>query len=271
MNDSLKKTVSIVIPAYNEQETIRACVQAAIDQTVPADEIIVVDNRSTDNTARILRDIQEEHPQVPLIVLRQDDLQGITPTRNVGFDAATSDIIGRIDCDTILEPNWVEEVHKAFRDPSVDAATGPVIYYDMPLRRYIAKADNTLRKAIFKLATSYKFLFGTNMALRREAWWAVRDETCMDEENLMHEDLDLSVHLYDAGFKAIYAPDMLVGMSARRMDSAPKDFLEYVARIDRTYTHHGIRKKRLRVPGWVYLAIYPLAKGIRWGQKFRAS
>ena len=38
-------TVSIVIPAYNEESTIRACVVAAIEQTVPADEILVIDQK----------------------------------------------------------------------------------------------------------------------------------------------------------------------------------------------------------------------------------
>ena len=263
--------MGIVIPAYNEESTIRACVTAAIGQTVPAREIIVVDNKSTDLTAQILDDLVKEFPDAPLRVLRQDRAQGITPTRNMGFDAVTSDIIGRIDSDTLLEPDWVEQVQRVFRDSTVDAATGPVIYYDMPLRRYVAKADDRVRRAMFKLASSYKFLFGTNMALRRSAWEAVREELCLDEEDLMHEDIDLSVHLFEAGFKSVYASNMLVGMSARRIDSPPKDFVEYVGRFDRTYRHHGIRKRRLRAPGWMYLAIYPIAKGLRWSHKLSQS
>ena len=43
-------TLAIVIPAYNEEKTIRACVLAALGQTIPADDIIVVDNKSTDAT-----------------------------------------------------------------------------------------------------------------------------------------------------------------------------------------------------------------------------
>ncbi len=72
-------------------------------------------------------------------MLDQNDEQGITPTRNRGFDAATGDVIGRIDADSVLEPNWVEEVKNIFSDPGVGAATGPVIYYDMPLRRFGAR------------------------------------------------------------------------------------------------------------------------------------
>lgn len=263
-------TLSIVIPAYNEEETIHACVVAAINQTVPADEIIVVDNRSTDATLSLLNELRSQYPNAPLRVLRQDESQGITPTRNVGFDAATSDIIGRIDSDAVLEPNWVENVKNLFVGPRVDAATGPVIYYDMPLRRYMARADDTARKAMYRLATSYKFLFGTNMALRKTVWEAVRDEVCLDADNVMHEDLDLSVHVYDAGFNTVYSSQMVAGMSARRIDDTPRDFYDYVGRFDRTYSHHGIRKRRLRAPAWVFLAVYPIAKGMRWGHKLRA-
>jgi glycosyltransferase involved in cell wall biosynthesis len=264
-------SVGIVIPAYNEEATIRACVTAALGQTVAATEIVVVDNRSTDATSDILDDLIAQHPDAPLRVLRQESAQGITPTRNMGFDAITSDIIGRIDADTLLEPDWVEQVARVFVDPTIHAATGPVIYYDMPLRRYMARADDTARKAMFRLATSYSFLFGTNMALRRQAWWTIRDEVCLDPEDLMHEDIDISVHLYDQGLKAVYSSHMVAGMSARRIDDTPKDFYDYVQRFDRTYRHHGIRKRRLRAPAWVYLAVYPIAKGMRWSHKLRES
>lgn len=271
MTEQAAPSVGIVIPAYNEENTIRACVTAAVGQTVAANEIIVVDNKSTDQTPEILRELIAEYPDAPIRVLRQDQAQGITPTRNMGFDAVESDIIGRIDADTLLEPNWVEQVQKVFLDPTIHAATGPVIYYDMPLRRYMARADDTVRKSIFRLATSYSFLFGTNMALRREAWWAVRDEICLDADREMFEDIDLSVHLYDSGYKAIYSSQMVAGMSARRIDDTPKDFYDYVQRFDRTYRHHGIRKRRLRAPAWVYLAIYPIAKSMRWSQQLRES
>ena len=271
MNESSRPTVGIVIPAYNEEATIRACVTAAVGQTVPADEIIVVDNKSTDQTPTILRELIAEFPEAPITVLRQEKAQGIIPTRDMGFNAVTSDIIGRIDSDTLLEPDWVEQVQNVFMNPEVHAATGPVIYYDMPLRRYMARADDTARKAMFRLATSYAFLFGTNMALRREAWEEIRDEVCLDEQDLMHEDIDLSVHLFDHGLKAVYASQMVAGMSARRLDSTPRDFYDYVQRFERTYRHHGIRKRRLRVPAWGYLAIYPIAKGMRWGHQLRQN
>ena len=264
-------SVAIVIPAYNEEDTIRACVTAAVGQTVPAREIIIVDNKSTDQTPVILKELQQEFPDAPIIVLKQDQAQGITPARNMGFDAVTSDIIGRIDSDSVLEPNWVEETTKVFLDETVHAATGPVIYYDMPLRRYMARADDTARRAISRLVKQYHFLFGTNMALRRSAWEVVREEICLDADREMFEDIDLSVHIVDEGYKIVYAPGMVTGMSSRRADDSPSDFLAYVRRFDKTYEHHGLRQAVLRIPQWAYLGIYPVAKSLRWSMKLRES
>ena len=108
------RRVSIVIPAYNEESVIRQCLIAAVYQSVPAHEIIVVDNMSKDRTAAIVRQMQLEYPESPIILLSQDRDQGLIPTRNFGLDHATGDILGRIDADSVVEPDWVEQVQKAF-------------------------------------------------------------------------------------------------------------------------------------------------------------
>ena len=256
-------TVSVVIPAFNEHETIRACVLAVLDQTVPAFEIIVVDNASTDDTAAIVHELQNGCPNAPIVYLLQDALQGITPTRNAGFDRARGDIIGRIDSDSVVEPNWVEEVQKAFADPDVAAATGPAIYYDMPLRRFGARADDLLRRTQVTIAHDYHLLFGSNMAIRTTAWKAVSPSTCADLDDIGHEDIDLSIHLHEAGLTVIYWPDMVSGMSARRLDDSPSEFFDYVMRFERTYEKHNIRSLSLRAPMAVFLAAYPALKAMR--------
>jgi glycosyltransferase involved in cell wall biosynthesis len=256
-------TISIVIPAYNEERTIRACVVAAIEQTEPADEIIVVNNKSTDSTAKMLKALKTEFPDAPLIIVDQNDEQGITPTRNAGFNAATSEVIGRIDADSILEPEWVAVVKRIFSDPTVGAATGPMIYYDMPLRRFGARADDNMRRALLKLTKDYHFVFGSNMAIRASAWHDIRDHVCNDADKEMHEDLDLGIHLYDRGHKIVYGSKMVSGMSARRLDANPKDYLRYVRRWEKTYDHHKIFNPALRAPMVVFSAIYPLGKLMR--------
>ena len=258
-----RPTVSIVIPAYNEERTIRHCVVAALEQTEPADEIIVVNNKSTDGTATVLAALKIEFPDAPLRIVDQNEEQGITPTRDAGFDAATSEVIGRIDADSVLEPEWVAEVRNLFSDPTVGAATGPMIYYDMPLRRWGARADDNMRRALLKLTKEYHFVFGSNMAIRASAWADVRDHVCRDADKEMHEDVDLGIHLFDRGHKIVYGPKMVSGMSARRLDSNPKDYYRYVRRWEKTYDRHKIFNPALRAPMVVFTAIYPVGKLVR--------
>jgi glycosyltransferase involved in cell wall biosynthesis len=259
-------SVSIVIPAYNEEATIGHCVLAAIAQTVPAHEIIVVDNRSTDGTAAAVAALQAAHPDAPIRYLRQDAEQGLIPTRNFGLDAATGDVLGRIDADSVLEPTWVEEVQRAFADPAIAAVTGPVIYYDMPLRRFGHKADDTLRRALNKVTREFHLLFGSNMALRASAWRTIRDEVCRDEADELHEDVDIAIHLHAHALTVGYSSGMVTGMSARRLDDSPREFYSYVMRFERTYKAHGIKGLGVRAPMAIFLSTYPALKAVREGE-----
>ena len=264
-------TVSIVIPAFNEERTIRACVVAALEQTSPADEVIVVDNRSTDGTRAVLESLRIEYPDAPLLILEQNEEQGLIPTRNLGLDHALGEVIGRIDADSVLEPTWVAEVRALFRDPTVDGATGPMIYYDMPLRRFGLRADDRLRRTILRLARDYHFLFGSNMAIRATAWRDIRENVCRDEPDEMHEDIDISIHLARGGHRVVYGSKMVAGMSARRLDDNPRDYFHYVRRWERTYDSHGITDPALRAPMVVFASIYPVLKGVRMNQARRAG
>lgn len=264
-------TVSIVIPAYNEQDTIKACVLAALDQTVPASEIIVVDNKSTDDTAQVVRALQATFPEAPIIYVQQNEQQGLIPTRNFGLDRAQGDVIGRIDADSVLEPTWVEEVQKAFADPKVAACTGPVIYYDMPLRRFGHIADDAIRRAMIVITRDYHLLFGSNMALRASAWQVIRSEACLDPDDELHEDIDLSIHLHQHKLKVAYSSEMVTGMSARRIDDSPREYYNYVMRFERTYKKHKIRSLALRAPMAILLSAYPALKTVRRNELRKAA
>lgn len=235
----------------------------ALNQRTPAHEIIVVDNRSTDDTAKIIRQLQREFPDGNIRLLHQSKIQGIIPTRNHGFRYATGDVIGRIDADSLIDESWVEAVQEVFCHPEVMAATGPVTYHDMPLKKFGLQADDAVRQLVSRLGSNYQFLFGSNMAIRRTAWRQIASEVCTDETNKMHEDIDLSIHLAQHDLKAIYAPAMVGGMSARRLRDSPKDYRHYVMRFERTYAHHGIMNPVLRVPIPIYLAIYYPLKAIQ--------
>ena len=118
--------VSIVIPAWNEEERINDCLLNATRQTVRPHEVIVVDNRSTDSTVAVVEQFMKDHPEAPVKLLHQDDEQGLIPTRDYGLNHATGDILGRFDADCMIRPDWVEVVSGIFtEDPDAMGATGP--------------------------------------------------------------------------------------------------------------------------------------------------
>jgi glycosyltransferase involved in cell wall biosynthesis len=224
--------VSLVIPAYNEEDTIESCLDAILSQTVAADEIIVVDNDSTDATADRLRAYGER------VISLHEPRRGVLYARNTGLDAATGDLIGRIDADTRLPPQWVETVHDLFADRAVAAVTGPARYYDILLPRLIARVDLMLRSA-WARATRQRldWVYGANMAVRASAWRAVRGALC--EDRGIHEDVDLGIHLFDAGCRVIFAPQLAAGTSSRRIRDSLREFSAYLRMTEHCYATHA--------------------------------
>jgi glycosyltransferase involved in cell wall biosynthesis len=249
-------SVAIVIPAYNEEETIAKCLDACINQTSRPDEIIIVNNKSTDGTVAIVKRYQKENPHLNIRLCNQNKYQGITPTRNRGFDEAESDVIGRIDADTIVQPDWVEAIRRCFQDQNIDAATGPVLYHDMPLQELGFRVDDRIRNTLHRMAKDHRFLFGTNMAIRASSWREVRHLTHLDLENKMHEDIDLALTLFENDYEIAYEPTMVAGMSARRLESGPRDFYRYCMRYERTVKAHNVKSATARLPIFIYLMIY---------------
>lgn len=224
------KSLSIIIPAYNEEAGIKACLDAIAAQTIRPDEVIVVDNNSTDATAELVR----EYGFVRLIRERR---QGLYYARNAGMDAARGDILARIDADTIIDRTWVAAIKQAFEDRRVQALSGPVGYHDMPFRESVRRLeDGCLRMA---RAGKYKFLMGPNMAMTRQAWQLIHRELC--NQPFLFEDIDIAIHLRQHGVVASYSSKMAAMVSARRLGDKPADFLRYIGGHTRTWRYHGLQ------------------------------
>jgi glycosyltransferase involved in cell wall biosynthesis len=98
---------SVVIPAYNSENFVERAVKSVINQTVSADELIVVDDGSTDSTASIVEKIAQSNPQVKLIK-QQNKLVGAA--RNNGIKHAESEFIAFLDSDDEYLPDFLETI-----------------------------------------------------------------------------------------------------------------------------------------------------------------
>lgn len=108
-------TISICIPSYNQQEYLSEAIESAINQTRKADEIIVVDDGSTDNSLAIAK----KYP-VKVIAVTNKGLPG---ARNAGIMNATSDYILFLDADDMLLENCLEELEKHILDTNADVVS----------------------------------------------------------------------------------------------------------------------------------------------------
>lgn len=121
--------LSIVVPAYNEQDYLRACLEqimAEVRRCADPDqvEVLVVDNASVDATAEVARSI-------PGVRLVHEPIKGLTQARQTGMEAATGELIGYVDADTRMPPGWIVRVLRTFDlYPGVVCVSGPYIYYD---------------------------------------------------------------------------------------------------------------------------------------------
>jgi len=113
--------LTVIIPAYNEAEFVGDTIRSLLAQTVPPDQIILVDDGSTDNTGDVGR-------RAGVTVIR--------PPRNTGSKAGAqtfalpwvqTKLVMAVDADTTLEPTAVERLMQSFTDPGVGAACGFVL------------------------------------------------------------------------------------------------------------------------------------------------
>ncbi len=236
-------TLSLIIPVYNEEYALKHCLDSVAKQTHMPDEVIVVDNNSTDSTLKVAKSFA-------FVRVITESKQGTLYARTTGFNAAKSDIIGRIDADTKLEPNWTETAIKIMSDDSIAAVTGSSHWYDMPLSPQNHWVEDFFKNILYKHEKNWPFLFGTNMAIRKTDWDFIRSELC--HIDYIYEDADIAIHLFKHKRKIRYDINLRAGMSARRYSDTPKNFYRYIRLSNLTYTRHGIKT----IGGYIAIVAY---------------
>jgi len=225
-------SVSIVIPAHNEERHLKACLEAIKAQTVAPLEVIVVDNNSSDDTAKITKKFK-------FVRLVSEEKQGIVYARNAGFDAAKGDIIGRIDADIQLPQTWVEHVTAYYdnEEHANNAWSGAGYFYNVRLPRLVSWAYGKLAFGLNKLLIGHYTLWGSNMAITQAQWRSVRHDVCLRTD--IHEDLDLAMHLDEMGYGIIYDTTIKTNAELRRVHTERSKLWDYLQWWPRTLRIHN--------------------------------
>ena len=101
-----KPLVSIIMPVYNEEASIKKAIKTVIDQTYKKFELIVIDDGSTDGTSNIVKTLQKLDERI--IYLRNEENRGTTYSLNRGLRKASGEYIARIDGDDWYHPRKLE-------------------------------------------------------------------------------------------------------------------------------------------------------------------
>ena len=99
--------ISVIIPCYNVEKYVEKSIASIMNQTYENIEVIVIDDKSTDNTYDILKQLEKKYLG-KMILLQNEENRGLAYTRNFGVLKATGDYIGFIDSDDYVDKNYYD-------------------------------------------------------------------------------------------------------------------------------------------------------------------
>ncbi len=186
----MNKTVSVIIPSYNEEQNIKNCIESVLNCEYPSGgfEIILVDNGSTDNTVDIAKKFQ-----VNIFICPG---KAIGALRNFGVKEAKGNYLAFLDADCTVSQNWIKNGVKILEDPSI-GITGNRLKSPTG-GTWIEKTWDLHLQSYSKQDSDVLYINSGNCFLRRDAYQKVRGFSEIIETN---EDVDLCERLKAAGFR----------------------------------------------------------------------
>ncbi len=195
-------SVTLAIPCFNTESFIKDALDSIASQSVAPQEILIIDDGSTDNTQTIVK----KFPHVRLIIHEQN--RGIAGSRNSAWQAATSKIIIFMDADGIADPLFIEKILAQYNTENV-AGVGGMGIESIQENIY----DRWRKEILFQhwgktLRGDVPFLFGLCSSYRI----SVLEEIGGFKETfrVSGEDMDAGFRIHAAGYQLVYTPDAIV-------------------------------------------------------------
>ena len=198
----MTEKVTFYIPTFNAQNTIELCINSVRNQTYPVDEIIIINDNSTDNTKEILSKYDD------LSIINNNQNLGLGYNRNLGIQSSSNEIIASIDSDVELDKKWLENIIINLKKNNIVMCGGNMI------EKYTNNKVNAWREKYYNQSwgktdiLNPAFLYGCNTILLKSYW----KKTDGYDENLKTngEDIDFCKQLKSIGdINLYYSSDSL--------------------------------------------------------------
>jgi glycosyltransferase involved in cell wall biosynthesis len=229
--------ISVIVCAHNEARYLPACLHSLLSQTRLPDDILVVNNASTDATRAVAL-------QIPHVRVVDEPRKGLVIARETGRQLTTGDVLVYVDADCRAPLAWLSRIEARFAaDETLLALSGPYRFYDwdwwgrLLIRAYdftLAPATQLLVKHLLRLGTVF---YGGNFAVRRDALEQIGG---FDTSIEFHgEDTNLGRRLFALGKVGLFH-DCYLHTSARRYVAMGKGavFRLYVRNFTSELLHH---------------------------------
>jgi biofilm PGA synthesis N-glycosyltransferase PgaC len=250
--------VTVLIAAYNEEQVITRTLQYVLASEYPVDEVLVVDDGSTDGTAPMVRDVATLDPRVRLI---QQANAGKWAALNRGFEAAAHEVVITLDADTLFVPTTVGHLVAGFTSPDVGAVAGVIKvgnYARNVVTRWQALEYITqigVDRSAAALLDAVMIVPGACAAWRRDA---VLDAGGYSDATLA-EDCDLTLLLHQRGWRVEQADEAVAFTEApETVDALLKQRVRWMFGTVQAIWRHRDMLFRPRF-GWLGMLVLPMA------------
>lgn len=189
--------VSLYIPCYNAERYIKECLDSVMNQSYKIDEIMVMDDASTDKTIDIAKDY-------PIRIIKNRENKGLAACRNIAFKEAKNEFVAALDADCVASPEWLRQLMECFVSDAIAGVGG------MLIERYTSNVADKWRSVHMaqhlgpELLETPPFLYGNNTVFNKEYLETVG--LYNEKFRTNYEDVDLSIRLYNSGFRLVYTP-----------------------------------------------------------------
>lgn len=211
INEDYKPFVTVMIPAHNEEDVISNTVENILSMDYENFEVIVIDDRSTDNTASVLKDLEKKYDKVKVLIRQQDAFPGKSAVLNDAFQMAHGDAVLVFDADATVEPDFLSKLIPELEPKDVGAVQARKVIRNKN-QNLLTRCQNneyTMDTHFQAGRDSVKGaveLRGNGELIKREA---LEDIGGWNNYTIV-DDLDMSTRLHIKGWDVRFCPDAVV-------------------------------------------------------------